>query len=74
MKHRAAPDERGDDALPCRCERPLVQRVIDGGEAACLKCGREVEGAHATQGLLERARRAAAPPVLAAVAARLPSP
>lgn len=59
MKNRAL-DAQGARAATCRCERPLAHRVLEASTPDCLKCGREIEGAHAPQGLLDRATVVAA--------------
>lgn len=76
MKNRAV-DAAGADARRCECERPWAQRVVDGGSLDCLKCGREIGDARATQGLLNRAVSTAIAAVQAAEsrrAASLPEP
>ncbi len=54
MKNRAL-DAVGADAKRCACDRPLAHHVLDESIPTCLKCGREMEDARATQGLLTRA-------------------
>lgn len=75
MKNRAI-DAQGAQAATCRCARPLAHRVLDESAPDCLKCGREIEGAHAPQGLLDRAGAVATDALVRAgvAATRLPGP